>query len=204
MVKLFHDEVWEPVPTTKKLMRNKYAITSYGRIISYKNKIEEGKFLKGTLLAGYPTFALRADNTSTTFYIHRVAAKVFLNKPSDAHIFVIHLDHNKKNNHIDNLKWVTKDEMDEHTQKSPKVQASKLRRKEYRPTKGHKLTASDVAKIKRKVFDPNRKLRLKMIAKQFNISEMQLYRIKNGENWAHITVETEGTPVKRVKKTKGF
>jgi hypothetical protein len=37
-------------------------------------------------------------------------------------------------------------------------------------------------------MDPNRKTRLKLIAKQFGISEMQLYRIKSGENWGHIKV----------------
>jgi len=28
---------------------------------------------------------------------------------------------------------------------------------------------------------------MKMIAKQFGISEMQLYRIKTGENWGSVT-----------------
>jgi len=28
---------------------------------------------------------------------------------------------------------------------------------------------------------------LKMIAKQFGISTMQLHRIKTGENWGHVT-----------------
>jgi hypothetical protein len=29
---------------------------------------------------------------------------------------------------------------------------------------------------------------LKKIAEQFDISEMQLYRIKSGENWGHVKV----------------
>jgi hypothetical protein len=43
--------------------------------------------------------------------------------------------------------------------------------------------------IKRKLSDPKRKTRMKMIAKQFGISEMQLYRIKTGENWGHVTID---------------
>jgi len=43
--------------------------------------------------------------------------------------------------------------------------------------------------IKKKLLDPNRKTRMKMLAHQFRISEMQLYRIKSGENWGHVMVE---------------
>jgi hypothetical protein len=47
-------------------------------------------------------------------------------------------------------------------------------------------------RLKRKIFDPKRKSRLKIIAKQFGISEMQLYRIKSGENWGHVKIEIDG------------
>ena len=30
---------------------------------------------------------------------------------------------------------------------------------------------------------------MRLIAKQFGISEMQLYRIKSGENWSHVKME---------------
>ncbi|MFT7352689.1 MAG: hypothetical protein ACI9XR_002476 [Flavobacterium sp.] len=29
---------------------------------------------------------------------------------------------------------------------------------------------------------------MKMIAKQFGVSEMQIARIRSGENWGHITI----------------
>jgi predicted DNA binding protein len=54
---------------------------------------------------------------------------------------------------------------------------------------GAKLTESKVRLLKKKIFDPNRKTRLKMLAKQFGISEMQLYRIKSGENWGHVKID---------------
>jgi len=50
-----------------------------------------------------------------------------------------------------------------------------------------KLNEGRVKIIKRKIFDPNRKTRMKIIAKEFGISTMQLYRIKSGENWGHVT-----------------
>jgi DNA-binding Xre family transcriptional regulator len=42
--------------------------------------------------------------------------------------------------------------------------------------------------LKKLISDPNRKTRLKMLAKQFGISEMQVSRIKSGENWGHIKI----------------
>jgi len=48
---------------------------------------------------------------------------------------------------------------------------------------------SFVTRSKRKLLDPKRKTRMKIMAKQFGVSEMQLYRIKSGENWGHITID---------------
>ena len=42
--------------------------------------------------------------------------------------------------------------------------------------------------IKRLLDKPGRKT-MKQIAEQFSISEMQLYRIKSGENWSHVTLD---------------
>ena len=41
---------------------------------------------------------------------------------------------------------------------------------------------------RKKLLDPNRRTRLKVLAKQFGVSEMQLHRIKTGENWGDLQV----------------
>jgi predicted DNA binding protein len=51
-----------------------------------------------------------------------------------------------------------------------------------------KLTYAQAVILKKKLLDPNRKTRIKVLAKQFGVSEMQLYRIKSGENWGDIKV----------------
>ena len=38
------------------------------------------------------------------------------------------------------------------------------------------------------IWDPKRKLTHKQLAEKFGVSEMQLHRIKSGENWGHINV----------------
>jgi len=62
-------------------------------------------------------------------------------------------------------------------------------RKERNPYKGHKQNATQVKRLKQKIFDPSRKTRYRILAKQFNISEIQLYRIKSGENWGHVIID---------------
>jgi AraC-like DNA-binding protein len=72
--------------------------------------------------------------------------------------------------------------MELHQQKSPAVLAYRsLNRKQ-----GHKLTDVTVKRIKQLIFDKKRVRTMKQIAAQFGISEMQLYRIKSGENWSHV------------------
>ncbi len=189
MVRTFPDEKWKEIKFEPNALMYQYAISNYGRLVSFTNKIENGNLLRGGILGGYPTFVSRPFGKSKTLYIHKLVASLFLDKTSEEETYVIHKDYNKKNNHVNNLKWATKKEVEKHQQNSPYVQESRKKRKSSHPTRGHKLTSTDVIRIKRKIFDPNRRTRLKLIAKQFGISEMQLYRIKSGENWSHIKVD---------------
>ncbi|WP_335966852.1 HNH endonuclease [Galbibacter sp. PAP.153] len=110
-------------------------------------------------------------------------AILFIDNPEKLK-FVIHKDHNRTNNDYTNLLWVNRKQLTEHNKNSPKMLAAKEKRKTHRTYA--KLTEAKVRLIKRKINDPNRRTRLKMIAKQFGISEMQLYRIKSGENWGSV------------------
>jgi len=42
--------------------------------------------------------------------------------------------------------------------------------------------------LKKILLDPTRKTRMKILARQFGVSEMTLYRIKSGKNWGHIKI----------------
>ena len=80
-------------------------------------------------------------------------------------------------------------EFTNHFMNSPLYEEGKIKSQNTRKKMdGNKLTSTQVIRIKKMINDPNRKTRLKIIAKQFGISEMQLYRIKSGENWGHIEV----------------
>lgn len=197
MIKSYWDEEWKTVDLSQDKLRNKYDISNYGRIVSYRKKREDGKVLKGSLVDGYPVFRYKqfyrnggeVTVKNKQIFIHKLVNEYFGKPKKEDDRYVIHLDYNKMNNHTANLEWATKREMELHQQKNPNVLKARELRKERKPYKGHKLNATQVKRLKKKIFDPNRKTRLKILAKQFNISEMQLYRIKSGENWSHVTID---------------
>ena len=51
---------------------------------------------------------------------------------------------------------------------------------------GLKLNTNQVSAIKKTIADPKRKLTYKQLAEKYDVSEMTLYRIKSGENWARV------------------
>jgi predicted DNA binding CopG/RHH family protein len=186
MIKKIPGEVWKPLqfPGWKKL-RNKYALSSAGRIASYKDDIlEDGKLLSGSLTTGYRTLNLHRPGNKGTLYIHREIARLFVKRPGTTQKYVIHKNHNKLDNNFKNLKWATLEEMINHQQDSPAKMAYK--KKQANKTVGLKLTASQVKQIKNTLNDKKRKLTIKQIADKYRVSEMTMYRIKSGENWARI------------------
>ena len=179
-------ETWKPLQfNCWKHLRKKYALSSLGRIASYTDNIEtDGKLLQGSLTTGYKTLNLHRPGDNGTLYIHREIARLFLPKPSSKAKYVIHVNHNKLDNSVKNLKWATLEEMIQHQQKSPakiaykKVQANR--------NVGLKLNANQVKSIKKMLDDSRRKLTIKKLAEKFGVSEMTMYRIKSGENWARV------------------
>lgn len=166
-------------------LRNRYAVSSQGRIASFREEVlEDGKLLNGSITTGYRTLNLHRPDNKGTLYIHREIAKLFLPKPSPKHKYVIHKNHNKLDNHIKNLKWATLEEMIAHQQKSPAKIAYKER--QANRTVGLKLTAAQVRRIKDMLSSDKRKLTIKQIADKYSVSEMTLYRIKSGENWGSV------------------
>ncbi len=186
MIKKIAGEAWKALtfPGWKQL-RNRYAVSSLGRIASYKlDVLKDGKLLSGSLTTGYRTLNLHRPDNKGTLYIHREMAQLFLKKPSLKHKYVIHRNHNKLDNNIKNLRWTTLEQMIDHQQGSPAKIAYK--EKQANKTEGLKLTATQVKKIKNILNSKNRNITIKQLAKNYNVSEMTMYRIKSGENWGRI------------------
>lgn len=192
MLLLYFSEEFREIPIEDPL-RKRYAVSNYGRLVSFNKSIkEDGKEIKGGRSDGYKTLHYRYKDQSRKgkernryVFLYKLVAEYFIPKDSEDQLHVLHLDYVRDNDKASNLKWATREEMLAHHKKSPNVIAGRVR-KTVRD--GRKLTTTQVIRLKKQLQDPHRKTRLKILAKQFNISEMQLYRIKSGENWGSIVV----------------
>ena len=121
------------------------------------------------------------------FMVHRLVAAYFLPQPKPGQTIVAHLNYNKLDNRYTNLQWMSQEEYSLHQSRNPKVIEEKMRRiHNPKPrAKGMKLTSTQVIHIKL-LLRKNKPS--KQIAKQFGISEMQVWRIKSGENWSSVKI----------------
>jgi len=172
-----------------------YAISNFGRFISYQDNIENGRLLKCRRQDGYVVWAycVRDEKNKRRYkrrFLYKLVAEYFLHKPSAEHKYVLHLNYNRSHDHVDNLKWATYEEMKAHRYYSPSAIKSREKSllKLWEAKGGRTLTDTQVRILKKKLLNPNRKTRMKILARQFGVTEMQLHRIKTGENWGEVKV----------------
>jgi hypothetical protein len=191
-IRIYPNEQFKEIELEYSL-KLRYAISNKGRLISFSENIEDCRLLKGSISDGYPTFAFRIKKDGKTvskcLFLYKLVAHYFIPKQSEEQTYVLHLDYIRNNDDVNNLRWATKAEMLEHWNKSPKViQARKNLIEQNLKADGRKLTTTKVMLIKTILARPEQKTRLKMIAKQFGVSEMQIRRIASGENWGHVKI----------------
>ena len=183
MIRNLWNEEWKDIQFDEKISsKEKYKISNYGRVI---NCTKEKEFLrKKSFINGYETISLKQEITgkSTSRYVHKLVASHFLEKESDNQIYVVHLDYDKENNALENLKWATKREKELHQFSNPNWESIVKKRSRNIG----KLSEGKVRIIKRQL--KNKRTRITMIAKRFGVSDMQIHRIKSGENWSHVKI----------------
>jgi ribosomal protein S8 len=183
MIRDFWNEEWKYVKFDDVIcLKLKFKISTYGRVINCSGEKEYLK--KQTFINGYETISLKQEmnRKSTSRYVHKLVAQHFIEKESEEQIYVIHLNYDKNNNTVENLKWATKREKELHQFNNPTWEAIfKNRSTDYA-----KLTAGKVKIIKRQLL--NNRTRISMIAKRFGVSDTQIHRIKSGENWSHVII----------------
>jgi hypothetical protein len=173
-------ETWEFININGVASNEKYQVSNFGRIKSFKIDKENGVIINGSSLKGYRILNVKLENNKrTTKYIHKLVAESFIPKDSDKQEHVIHLDFNKTNNHISNLKWVTKETMFAHQKINPNYKRGVINYS--------KLSETDVIRLKKKLARGKNKLY--KLAKEFGITHTQLNRIRKGENWGHVKID---------------
>jgi hypothetical protein len=177
-IKFLKNERTAILPIKKTPLGFRYAVTTHGRVISFLADPKVGRILRPANLSNYPGVTIYTNGTSRSRNVHRLVAEMFIKPPSKRHKFVIHLNFKKDDNHYKNLKWETLEGKFIHIKKDPN----------YVTGRGGnaKLTEAKVKEIK--LLLQKGKLTLKQIGKRYHISDMQIHRIKTGENWSKIKI----------------
>ena len=182
-IKSHWDEEWVFIKTKKETISCNYYVSNYGRIKSMHKESKEEKLLKGSLLkTGYKRLCLRLKGkVRDTIYVHRLVGENFIEKKSEAHEFLVHLDQNKQNNYYKNLKWLTREELNERWK-----ELEIYKDVDFRNKPSNKMTESKVILLKKRL--KKGKTKQEILAKQFDISITQVKRIESGENWGNVKV----------------
>jgi len=171
------DEIWRVVPDSDE----RYQVSNYGRIKSFAYNKKDGQILNGFVINGFKQVQINTKKSKRKFYVHKFVAQIWISKPSDKHNFVIHLDGNLRNNHISNLEWHTRETLTEKHRELGNLKNKNTNRKNI--IRNSKLNELDIRHLKSML---EKGIVQSKIAKLFCISEMQVTRIKRGENWGHI------------------
>lgn len=87
-------EIWKPIPDLLG-----YSVSNKGRI----RKDNTGQIMVLSKNGGYCRITISK-------HVHRLVAEAFIEKPNEEKCWVDHIDGNRSNNNVENLRWVTPSE----------------------------------------------------------------------------------------------
>lgn len=147
-------------------------ISEFGDVLSICDwKI--GNFLKPSMRKGYLTYCLKNNGTYQRVWVHHLVLKAFgFIRPSQQHQ-VRHLDGNKFNNHISNLKWGTvKENMNDKYLYGTVLVGEKCPNSKLKDHQAKEILLSP--------------LKTSDLAKKYSVSRHTILRIKKRINWRHL------------------
>jgi len=170
------NEIWKDIPGYEKL----YQISTFAQIRSLNFKHSRRKILKQTLDSdGYLIVGLSKDNKCKRLKVHRLMLLTFIGPSPFPKAQTRHLDNNKQNNLIINLKYDTsKENHDDKKIHGTNPIGSK--------NNNHVLIEEQVLNIKKDLISG---LSYTEIAKKYNISKSAVAHINKRRSWKHIDVD---------------
>jgi hypothetical protein len=155
------------VRTVERFIPNRYGFRRLSPIIRKQRK-DKG---------GYLIVDLRFDMGIECKKVHRLVAEAFIPNPKNLKE-VNHIDHNKENNCVNNLQWVTRSQNVAHTVENKKH------------SYGEKQWQSILKEYQILEIIELRKLGKthKQIAEIYNVSRGTITSIFVGRNWKHLTL----------------
>jgi hypothetical protein len=160
-------EIWVPV----KGFEERYSISNQARI---KSLIKKPIIMKPPVNQyGYEYVSLWKNGKRKNIQIHRLVAIAFLDNPENKPM-VNHIDGNKRNNHVSNLEWCTRQENTDHAVKFGLM------------ARGERIAQSKLKSFQVKEIIEKYKsgsVTYFELAKQYNVSFSLIGQIVRGKIW---------------------
>lgn len=160
-------ELWKDVEGYEGL----YMISNLGRVKSLHGS---GRILKqsGTI---YLHVSFNKNGVQKGFLVHRLVGLAFIPNP-DGKPEINHKDGDKHNNSVDNLEWVTPQENQLHSIRTGLKEHGEN-------AANNKLTAFEVAEIRKRYVPNKRGCGCRTLAKQYGVNSGTIWNIVNGKYW---------------------
>ena len=158
-------EIWKQITGLEG-----YFVSNYGRVKSYRQHKKKGKLKKQACSKGFYFVIISVCGKQKSLYIHKIVAEAFIENPDNSK-YVKHVNGDKNDNFYGNLKWITAKETKIGKHNKPGIPIYT------------KLKPEQVSEIK---FQLNNGAVQAHLAREYGISDMQITRIKRGENWSKI------------------
>lgn len=153
-------EIWRDVVDEEIDYEGKYQVSNFARVRSLKRKV---KIIKPDIIhTGYSRITLYKDDKKKRIYVHVLVARAFIPNPENKPE-VDHIDTNKFNNHLFNLRWVTGSENIRH---AFEMGVSKSGCEHGQA----KFTAEQVREIRRDCVPGDPERGFKAFARKFNVT----------------------------------
>jgi len=150
-----------------------YQVDNFGKVWSVRGNYY---LIQRINKYGYPIVDLHQNGQRTTWKVHRLVGMAFLSNPFNKP-FVHHKDHNKKNNVVTNLEWVTHQEnVDYAKQHGVLARGSK--------NGSSKLIEHQVIQIRHQYN--NTGISIDNLCNRYNVSKTTIYGIVNNKTWTHV------------------
>lgn len=155
-----------------------YYVSDYGRAMSLIGKPKILKPGNSSRDSKYKSYKLLVGGEFKHFYAHRLVAMCFIPNPNN-YDQINHIDSDTSNNHMSNLEWCTPKHNINHA-------INKGRMLIGEKNGNSKLTVTDVASIKRFLYDNNENGIISKLAKKYNVSFATISNIKYGRIWCGV------------------
>lgn len=161
-------------------------IEGYGGFYQISNKTRVKSFYKGKIRIlrqgfntnGYPTVSLHKNGKAKTYTVHRLVAKAFIPNPENKPK-IDHIDTNRSNASVENLRWVTSSE---NSQAAIKNGTQKIGTESPLA----KLAENDIKCIRENYKPYDRTYGIRAMAKHFGVSISTVADVVNHRNYKNV------------------